>query len=69
MSEEQRPTQNALRRWWSSQPRISRLMIAAVLAIGAMRWLWGFEVAVLGALAFIATYVYRISEQMRDKGN
>ncbi len=62
MSEEQRPTQNALRRWWSSQPRISRLMIAAALAIGGMRLLWGFEIAVLGALVFIATYAYRISE-------
>ena len=37
-------------------------MIAAALAIGGMRLLWGFEIAVLGALVFIATYAYGISE-------
>ncbi len=59
MSDEQQPIQNALRRWWSNQPNISKVMIAAVLAIGAMRLLWGFEIAVLGALVFIAIYAYR----------
>ncbi len=67
MSEEKQPNQNALVRWWSDLPRMQKLLIEALLGVSALRLLFGFEIAVLGALVFIAAYVYRISSQLGDK--
>ncbi len=66
MSEDQPPAQNALKRWWSNQPKISRVIIAAALAVGAMRLLWGFRTLALILLLMIVVAAYFVSRHEKQ---
>jgi hypothetical protein len=37
------------------------LIIEAILAISLMRWIFGFEITVMGALAVIAAHIIKLS--------
>ncbi len=54
-----------LRKWWSARPAQQRHFLEALIGVGVLWLAFGYEIAVLVGLAFIASIVWTLRAKDR----